>query len=142
LFLTLRHANYRNDCPPKFGHLVTQTHAANCSAAAFAHGAGQDRVCVIALLHNKLCKNGNPGTIEFNGFAQELATQIERLHNGSPSHAVTTTIAIAKTYLSVNSAITIGLLLYELLPDSCKHAFHQLPAGQSNISLHHNTKAQ
>jgi two-component sensor histidine kinase len=55
---------------------------------------------------------------------------------------VTTTIAITKTYLSVASAITNGLLLYELLTNSYTHAFHQPPAGQINISLHHNTKAQ
>jgi hypothetical protein len=57
LFLTLRHANYRNGCPPTSGHQDPEPYAASDpqshfatsrSAAAVAHGVGQDRGVFVA----------------------------------------------------------------------------------------------
>lgn len=87
----------------------------------------QSRIKSIALLHEKLYQSKNLSQLNFAEYIQQLAFNLFRAY-GVNSSAISLKIHVEDVLLDVNTAITCGLIINELVSNCIKHAF---PAGKS-----------
>lgn len=93
----------------------------------------QLRVQAMGMIHKKLYGD-NVVEIDMKTFIPELAECILPVfgyHNGSVHHLIETTVE----NLNVDKAVPVGLILNELLTNSCKYAFPKTEKPYFNIAL-------
>jgi two-component sensor histidine kinase len=83
---------------------------------------GQSRIKSMSLIHQKLYQKDMISTIDFQEYAVQLIDQILNLY-GYPKTNVK--IEVNGLNLDVDTAIPIGLILNELVTNSCKYAFKE-----------------
>ena len=83
---------------------------------------GQSRIKSMSLIHQKLYQKDMISTIDFQEYAVQLIDQILNLY-GYPKTNVK--IELNGLNLDVDTAIPIGLILNELVTNSCKYAFKE-----------------
>jgi two-component sensor histidine kinase len=83
---------------------------------------GQSRIKSMSLIHQKLYQKDMISTIDFQEYAVQLIDQILNLY-GYPKTNVK--IELKGLNLDVDTAIPIGLILNELVTNSCKYAFKE-----------------
>jgi two-component sensor histidine kinase len=91
---------------------------------------GQSRIKSMSLIHQKLYQNDSISAIDFEEYSIQLTTQILNLY-GLPKVKLTT--QLKGLVLDVDTAIPLGLILNELVTNSCKYAFSENKTG--NISM-------
>ena len=94
----------------------------------------QSRVKSIALVHQKLYQTDGLEKAELHAFVQELTDQVKTLFHSSANNVIIT-LSIPETYILIDKAIPLGLILNELLTNSYKSAFAEVPQGEIVISL-------
>jgi two-component sensor histidine kinase len=94
--------------------------------------AAQDRVRVIALLYDRLSRTGAGGRLDFAEALREIVALAVR---SQASPVVTSHVLAESLLLSLESAIPLGLIAYELLTDSVQNAFVGQAAGRLEVSL-------
>jgi len=93
---------------------------------------GITRISSVSLLHNQLYKGEQLTNIEFSAFARELKEQISSVYD-KPAQSVTLQNEIPETWLDIDTALPLGLILNELMTNSYKYAFAGI--GQGTITL-------
>jgi len=91
----------------------------------------QARVRAIALLHETLYQSHEFSRINMREYISTLIGQLFQSYGASPD-AIRPTLKIAPVSLSIETAITCGLLISELVSNSLKHAF---PEGRTGDVL-------
>jgi PAS domain S-box-containing protein len=86
----------------------------------------QQRVRSMALIHEKLYRSKTLAQIDFREYLDSLATSLFRTYRVSSN--VTLKVDVRDVALDIDTSITCGLLINELLSNSLKHAF---PGGRS-----------
>ncbi|MGH7773414.1 MAG: sensor histidine kinase, partial [Candidatus Binatia bacterium] len=86
----------------------------------------QDRVRSVALIHEKLYQTKELSRIDFTEYIRNLGTNLVRTYGVNPD-SIRLQIHTDGVYLSVDTAISCGLIINELVSNSLKYAF---PAGQ------------
>jgi len=86
----------------------------------------QDRLKLIALVHEKLYKSQDLTRIDFAEYVRNLLAQIFRSYGISPE-IITPKLNIKNVSLEMDTAVSCGLLINELISNSLKYAF---PAGR------------
>ncbi len=94
----------------------------------------QNRVRSIALVHQKLYQTDGLEKVEFNAFAKDLTAQITSVYR-EQSKNVKVEWNIPETYLLIDAAIPMGLILNELLTNSFKYAFGNTATGNIDMEL-------
>jgi len=94
----------------------------------------QTRVRSIALIHQELYQTENIVTIEISDFVKDLFDQLTNIYN-KKSQDITLHNHIEPTFLDIDTAIPLGLILNELMTNSYKYAFGQY-RGSVDIELH------
>ena len=93
---------------------------------------GQNRIQSMALIHQKLYQNEDLSVIEMQDYTEQLLKQIttfygfRNLHLQVQAHNLT---------LDIDTAIPLGLILNELITNSCKYAFADSDQGKIHIEL-------
>jgi len=85
----------------------------------------QDRVRSIALLHEKLYRSTDLGSIDLGEYAEGLFTTLLRTYRLEPAPALV--LESRALQLELDAAMPVGLILNELMTNALKHAFTSSP---------------
>jgi PAS domain S-box-containing protein len=95
----------------------------------------QSRVASIALIHEHLYQSQDLQRINFAQYAQCLTVDLFRTY-AQPQHQITLTPSIDPSLrIDMDQAISLGLILNELLANALKHGFQEGHAGTLSVSL-------
>ncbi|MFH1434731.1 MAG: PAS domain S-box protein [Pseudomonadota bacterium] len=95
----------------------------------------QGRVRLIALLHEMLYRSEDLASIDAADYIRTLVSHLLRSYGGS-GEAITVELNVEKITLDVDTAITCGLIVNELVTNSLKHAFPGGGEGKVRVDLH------
>ncbi len=92
------------------------------------------RVRSISLVHEQLYQGRDPGTIDFSTYARQL---LENLRSSfmPPGSVVDVIVSIEPTALSIDRAVTLGLVLTELSTNALKYGFEGVGAGRLRVEM-------
>ena len=82
----------------------------------------QDRVQLMAMIHEKLYQSDDLGKIELAGYVQDLSNHLLRSY-GTDRDRVHLSINIKNIFLEADTAVSCGLIINELISNSLKYAF-------------------
>lgn len=94
----------------------------------------KNRIKSIALVHEKLYKSRDLSSINFEEYLNELIPNIYESFKAENSN-VSLKIEIEKIFMSIDIAISLALIINELVANSLKYAFPNNRKGQLYISL-------
>lgn len=94
----------------------------------------QNRVKSMALVHEQLHQSKNLSRIDFAEYIRNLGDYLFQSY-GVKSNEVTLNVRASNALLDVDTAITCGLIINELVSNSLKHAFPGDRKGEILISL-------
>lgn len=92
----------------------------------------QKRVQSMALIHQRLYQNENPGSISMQDYLVNLMNSI---HASYQMQHVSIKTRIEDISLDIDSAIPLGLLVTEILTNAYKHAFASIQNGELSLVL-------
>ena len=99
-----------------------------------AFNEGQSRVSSIALIHQNLYQNKDLGNIEFKSFLRDLFGQVSELYENE-NRKIALTLNLDESYIDIDTAVPLGLIVNELLTNSYKYAFANQKNAIVDISL-------
>lgn len=99
-----------------------------------------NRIRSMALVHEKLYGSTEFSVINFKEYIQEMVKDLLTAYNMEES--VQLDLQLADVLLTINYAIPCGLILQELISNSCKHAFRDVKSGKLTISLRKDNSGQ
>lgn len=94
----------------------------------------QNRVRAMAIVHEQLHKAHNYSRIEFPEYVASLAANLFRSY-GVDAKAVTLKLDVEPVALTIDTAISCGLIIHELVSNCLKHAFPEGRKGRIHIRL-------
>jgi len=92
-----------------------------------------DRINSMAMVHEKLYLSKNFGEIEISNYIQELSYELVGAYQGDKNLQLE--LDVDSLMIEIDSAITLGLLLNELITNTIKHAFPNRNQGAVYINL-------
>lgn len=94
----------------------------------------QNRIRAMALVHEKLYESSDLSRIDFTQYMQSFLIHMNNSYNLKPKH-VQLNMDFKKEvhYFKVDTAIACGLILNELITNSCKYAFPDNRKGNINL---------
>lgn len=95
---------------------------------------GQNRVLSIAFIHQNLYQHDDLKGVEVGTFLKELISHIRQVFE-KPECPVTITNLVPETFIDIESATPLGLILNELLTNSYKYAFNGRTEGNIRIEI-------
>ncbi len=98
----------------------------------------QNRIKSMVLVHEKLYQSPVYPKINMEEYVRFLCSRLFEFY-GVNEEAISLTIEIHEVYLTLNSAIPIGLILNELVSNSLKHAFRGRARGEIFITIRRKT---
>jgi two-component sensor histidine kinase len=93
----------------------------------------KDRIKSIALVHELLYQSEDLTSFDFENYTQRLCSQLMNLARTGTDITVTTQIEI--TEVDVDTGLSCGLILNELITNSLQHAFNEQPEGTISLSF-------
>ena len=97
--------------------------------------ASQDRVRVMALIHEQLYQSKDLAKINLAAYIHHLVNNIRRSYSLA-SDLVKFKINVSEVFLSIDQVIPCGLIINELVANTLKHAFPEQASGEVNIDLY------
>jgi two-component system, sensor histidine kinase PdtaS len=94
----------------------------------------QQRIQTIGLLHEFLSPSRDLAQVNMADYLQRLSTQLAQSHTAT-SQRLTLTCELEAVVLPVQTAVSCGLILNELLSNALKHAFPRGQHGEVTIML-------
>ncbi|WP_435355958.1 tetratricopeptide repeat-containing sensor histidine kinase [Emticicia sp. SJ17W-69] len=95
--------------------------------------ASQNRVQSMGILHQKLYQSEHLGFIEMKNYFQNLSENI--LDSYNQTDRIEVDINMEEIELDVDTAVSVGLIINELLTNSLKYAFPNEKKGNIKLSL-------
>ncbi len=93
------------------------------------------RIRSISLIHQQLYLDANLNTIEFSKFAKDLLLQVTSVYK-KEGQKIELQSKMPETFLDIDTAVPLGLILNELMTNSYKYAFADVNEGSIEIALH------
>lgn len=94
----------------------------------------QNRVISMALIHEKLYQTNNMSHISFSGYLNELVQNIYRSYS-IIDKSIDFELSLEEVDVNIDSSITLGLIVNEIVSNSLKHAFSGRARGTISIDL-------
>lgn len=128
------HHRVKNNLQTIYSMLVIQSRKLNDDEARAIIKPNIDRVWAMALIHHKLYRDENLTRIDLPQYIDELVANVLRT---SPNTAIKIRINqnIEIQTLEADVAISLGLIINELLCNAIKHAFHNTPSPTFEIMI-------
>ncbi len=123
------HHRVKNNLEVISSLLTLQTRNMTDESGKSALAEGQSRVQSIALIHHKLYRTDDLGSVELHDFVQDLFKQVKDVFN-EPGMVVNLELNDTEVWLSTEASIPFGLILNELFTNIFKYA---VQAGRENI---------
>lgn len=135
LLLAEVHHRVKNNLQIISSLLELQANRTLDQAAQDALLAGQNRVIAMALIHETLYHSGSLAQINFGQYVQHLASSLCRAYSGDTALSL---ILEVEPNLDIPSdlAISLGLILNELVTNALKHGFSWQKTGTLSIRCH------
>ena len=128
------HHRVKNNLSVISGLLELQSYSLKNEAIEQTFKESQNRVKSIALIHQRLYQHENLASIELKEYTDDLYKQIHNVFNKTDQKVVFSN-KIEKTLLDIDTAVSLGLIINELLTNSFKYAFKPELAGEIEIEL-------
>lgn len=109
--------------------------ACDTSKVLEAFRESKNRVISMALIHEELYGSKEVSTLDFAAYLQKLATDLFRSYNVRNSGIKITLDVKEKTFLEIDTAVPLGIIVNELVSNSLKYAFQSKNEGQILIKL-------
>ena len=127
------HHRVKNNLQVISSLLRLQSHSVKDEVAKSALLEGQNRVMSIALIHQKLYQDEKLDLVEFSTFADELFSQLRSIFDvGTGVHIIN---EIPETFIGIDTAVPLGLILNELITNSFKYAFKNIASPCIRLSM-------
>ncbi|RPI76273.1 MAG: response regulator, partial [Ignavibacteriales bacterium] len=101
----------------------------------------QNRIKSMALIHEKLYKSKNLLQINLEEYINDLISNVYQSYFGGSNH-LPLKLKVKDIFLSVDTAISIGLIINELISNALKHAFNDNEVPNGEIEVHLNNEVQ
>jgi PAS domain S-box-containing protein len=92
----------------------------------------RNRIHSMALIHDRLYQHETLAKINFNSYISDLVEHIKESYT-KVLNEITFSITCDDIFLDIKNAIPCGLILNELISNSCKHAFKENQKGEIKI---------
>ena len=92
----------------------------------------QSRIKVMALVHEKLYRSENISTIDLADYLRFLVSNLFQSYSVN-TRMIRSTLEVTGVAVDINSAVSIGLIVNELISNSIKHAFPN--GGKGDITI-------
>jgi two-component sensor histidine kinase len=127
------HHRVKNNLQVVSSLLSTQSRHLHDPQALAAIRESQNRVQVMALLHQKLYQADNIGRVNMADYGREIVTYL--VQSFDRQHAVHTKLDLAPVELETTLATPLGLIINEAVTNALKHAFPPPRRGTLTVSL-------
>jgi len=134
LLLKEIHHRVKNNLQVITGLLQLQKEELQDESAQEAINEGQSRVSSIALIHQNLYQHKDLGNIAFKTFLFDLSNQIAELFKKDNKNLLVQ-LNLSETFIDIDTAVPLGLIVNELLTNSYKYAFQNHNAVIVSITL-------
>lgn len=94
----------------------------------------ESRIQSMALIHQSLYEHSNLDSIVYQDYVEQLVSHLMSAM-GSKNDTIAFQIEAKNIFLEIETAISLGLVLNELLTNTFKYAFPKQQAGEVNISI-------
>ena len=95
----------------------------------------KNRIRSMALIHEKLYQSDDLVQIDFNEYLQSLVNMLVQFFKKKLSN-IELEVNCDNIYFDIDTAISLGLIVNELLSNCFKHAFREGESGKVSIELH------
>jgi len=95
----------------------------------------QNRIRVMALVHEKLYQSTDISKIELDNYIQFLGNNLFQFL-GMKGKGIILTMDIRNISLAIDTAIPVGLIINELISNSLKYAFPDRRKGEISVAIH------
>ncbi len=92
------------------------------------------RILSMSLIHEELYESGKLDSLDFSSYLLKLIQNLLKAYEPE-SNKIHIHQKVGKIFLGVDTAISLGLIINELLTNSLKHAFSESGCGEINIGL-------
>lgn len=93
---------------------------------------GESRIAVMALIHENLYQTNNLGRVNYQKYLENLVQNILKMNDKLDFSVV---IDTENNYLDIQTSVSLGLIINELLSNSLKHGFLGLTKPKIIINL-------
>ena len=128
------HHRVKNNLTVISGLLELQSYSLKNDEFELTFKESQNRVKSIALIHQRLYQHESLASIELKEYINDLYSQIHSVFNAK-GQVVIFTNQVPTTYLDIDTAVPLGLIINELLTNSFKYAFNLNNEGQIIIDM-------
>lgn len=128
------HHRVKNNLAIVSSLLSMQSNRLEDKNAAKAVREGQMRVQAMSLIHQKLYKTDDVSTVNIRDYFTELAESLMQAYGYSPDN-FELNVEVDNPNLDVDLAISMGLIVNELITNSFKYAYEGIHNPQLNIHL-------
>ena len=102
----------------------------------------QNRVISMALIHEELYKEEGTDTLNFSEYLKMLAKNLFQTYRLTSKNIYLNTDLEENTFLDMDTAIPLGIIVNELVSNSLKYAFPGREKGEILIKLHREEKGK
>ena len=103
-------------------------------ATLLAMRESKDRIKAMGLVHEKLYGSKDLAMVDFHGYAESLVSGLFGSY-GADTAKITSTLEIHNVPVDVDTAVSCGLIINELVSNALKHAFVSLKGGEILVKL-------
>ncbi|NOZ62031.1 MAG: PAS domain-containing protein [Calditrichaeota bacterium] len=132
LLLKEIHHRVKNNLQVVMSLLYLQSKKISDRKTAEIFRLNRNRIRSMALVHERLYKSKNFAKIDFHEYIHTIVREL--INSYSQTEKVTPHIQADKIHLEIDRAISLGLLLNEIVSNSLKHAFPNKDNGNLHIS--------
>ncbi len=128
------HHRVKNNLQIIISLLNLQSRYMTDEATLSAFRESQNRIKVMAIVHEKLYQSDNLSQIELGEYLRFLANSLFQFF-GMSGKGLTFTSDIHDIFLAIDSAIPVGLIVNELISNSLKYAFPDGKTGEISLAI-------
>lgn len=134
LLLKEVHHRVKNNLQIISSLLNLQRHKITDEATLEVLGESINRIQSISLIHQKFYQSSNLAKVDFKNYLTDLMESQKRLY-GNPDKPVRTMVIGKAHFVSLDTAVPLGLIIAELITNAFKHAFASQPNPELVIRI-------
>lgn len=104
-----------------------------CAESSAARDRLTTRIAAIATLHRMLSVSADAGLVSFGDYLDELIANLGRLWGGTG--AIRISAHHTKEVVDADAAVRIGMIVNELVTNSCKYAYADTGGGEIRVGF-------